>query len=116
LIGARALQGIGAALLTPGSLAILEAAFVPADRAKVIGAWSGLTGVASAVGPFLGGWLVQAASWRLIFAINLPKPGQRLRATTSRMARACVGASDQPAGFAPSTATSLPASHRAAAN
>jgi EmrB/QacA subfamily drug resistance transporter len=72
LIGARALQGIGAALLTPGSLAILEAAFVPADRAKVIGAWSGLTGVASAVGPFLGGWLVQAASWRLIFAINLP--------------------------------------------
>jgi len=72
LIGARALQGIGAALLTPGSLAILEAAFVPADRARVIGAWSGLTGVASAVGPFLGGWLVQAASWRLIFAINLP--------------------------------------------
>ena len=72
LIGARALQGVGAALLTPGSLAILEATFVSVDRAKAIGAWSGLTGVASAVGPFLGGWLVQAASWRLIFAINLP--------------------------------------------
>ncbi|MEU4427611.1 MFS transporter [Actinoplanes sp. NPDC024001] len=72
LIGARALQGVGAALLTPGSLAILEAVFVPADRGKAIGAWSGLTGVASAIGPFLGGWLIQAASWRWIFAINLP--------------------------------------------
>jgi EmrB/QacA subfamily drug resistance transporter len=72
LIGARALQGIGAALLTPGSLAILEASFVPKDRGRAIGAWSGLSGVATAVGPFLGGWLVQAVSWRLIFAINLP--------------------------------------------
>ena len=72
LIAARALQGVGAALLTPGSLAILEASFVPADRGKAIGAWSGLSGVATAVGPFLGGWLIQAASWRLIFAINLP--------------------------------------------
>lgn len=72
LIAARALQGVGAALLTPGSLAILEAVFVPADRGKAIGAWSGLTGVASAIGPFLGGWLIQAASWRYIFAINLP--------------------------------------------
>jgi EmrB/QacA subfamily drug resistance transporter len=72
LIGARALQGVGAALLTPGSLAILEASFVPADRGRAIGAWSGLSGVATAIGPFLGGWLVQAVSWRLIFAINLP--------------------------------------------
>ncbi|WP_328469334.1 MFS transporter [Actinoplanes sp. NBC_00393] len=72
LIGARALQGVGAALLTPGSLAILEAVFVPADRGRAIGAWSGLTGVASAIGPFLGGWLIQTASWRYIFAINLP--------------------------------------------
>ena len=72
LIAARALQGVGAALLTPGSLAILEASFVPDDRGKAIGAWSGLGGVATAIGPFLGGWLVQAASWRLIFAINLP--------------------------------------------
>ncbi|MEV6302798.1 MFS transporter [Actinoplanes sp. NPDC051861] len=72
LIAARALQGVGAALLTPGSLAILEAVFVPADRGRAIGSWSGLTGVASAIGPFLGGWLIQAASWRLIFAINLP--------------------------------------------
>ena len=72
LIGARALQGVGAALLTPGSLAILEAVFRPADRGKAIGAWSGFSGVGTAVGPFLGGWLVAAASWRWIFAINLP--------------------------------------------
>jgi EmrB/QacA subfamily drug resistance transporter len=72
LIAARALQGVGAALLTPGSLAILQASFVPEDRGKAIGAWSGLSGVATAVGPFLGGWLVEVASWRLIFAINLP--------------------------------------------
>jgi EmrB/QacA subfamily drug resistance transporter len=72
LIAARALQGVGAALLTPGSLAILEASFRPEDRARAIGAWSGLGGVATAIGPFVGGWLVQAASWRLIFAINLP--------------------------------------------
>src|SRR6202050_1683216 len=72
LIAARALQGVGAALLTPGSLAILEASFVKADRSKAIGAWSGFAGVGTAIGPFLGGWLIQAVSWRLIFAINLP--------------------------------------------
>ncbi len=72
LITARAVQGIGAALMTPGSLATIEASFLPADRSRAIGAWSGLSGMATAVGPFLGGWLVQAVSWRLIFAINLP--------------------------------------------
>ncbi len=72
LIAARALQGVGAALLTPGSLAILEASFVPADRGAAIGAWSGFGGVMTAIGPFLGGWLVDAASWRWIFLINLP--------------------------------------------
>ncbi len=72
LILARALQGVGAALLTPGSLAILEASFAPDDRAAAIGAWSGLGGVMTAIGPFLGGWLVQSASWRWIFVINLP--------------------------------------------
>ena len=72
LIAARALQGVGGALLTPGSLAILEASFRREDRGPAIGAWSGLGGVTAAVGPFLGGWLVQAASWRLIFLINLP--------------------------------------------
>ncbi|MGH9212172.1 MAG: MFS transporter [Acidimicrobiales bacterium] len=72
LVLARVLQGVGGALLTPGSLAILEASFRPADRGRAIGAWSGLTGVASAIGPFLGGWLVDAVSWRLVFFINVP--------------------------------------------
>ena len=72
LILARALQGVGAALLTPGSLAILEAVFRPDDRGKAIGAWSGYAGVGTAIGPFIGGYLVQAVSWRLIFVINLP--------------------------------------------
>jgi EmrB/QacA subfamily drug resistance transporter len=72
LITARALQGVGAALLTPGSLAILQASFAPDDRSKAIGAWSGLGGVATAIGPFLGGWLIGAVSWRLVFFINLP--------------------------------------------
>jgi EmrB/QacA subfamily drug resistance transporter len=72
LIAARAVQGVGAALLTPGSLAILEASFHPDDRGAAIGAWSGLAGITTAIGPFLGGWLVEAVSWRLIFLINLP--------------------------------------------
>jgi EmrB/QacA subfamily drug resistance transporter len=72
LIAARILQGVGGALLTPGSLAIIQASFAPQDRSRAIGAWSGLGGVATAVGPFLGGWLISSVSWRLIFFINLP--------------------------------------------
>src|SRR4051794_808309 len=72
LVGARVLQGIGGALLTPGALAILEASFVPADRSRAIGAWSGLGGIGGALGPFLGGWLVEIGSWRYIFLINVP--------------------------------------------
>jgi len=72
LVAARVAQGAAAALLTPASLAIIEASFVREDRGRAIGAWSGLGGVATAVGPFLGGWLVEAASWRLIFVLNVP--------------------------------------------
>jgi EmrB/QacA subfamily drug resistance transporter len=72
LIGARLLQGVGGALLTPGSLAMIESGFRPGDRARAIGAWSGLGGVATALGPLLGGYLVQAVSWRAVFLINLP--------------------------------------------
>ncbi|MHA6618348.1 MFS transporter [Pseudonocardia sp. DLS-67] len=71
LIAARALQGVGGALLTPGSLALISASFHGPDRAAAVGAWSGLGGVAGAVGPFLGGWLVEW-SWRAVFLINLP--------------------------------------------
>jgi EmrB/QacA subfamily drug resistance transporter len=72
LIAARALQGIGGALLTPGSLAIIQSTFAPDDRPRAIGAWSGLGGVAGAIGPFLGGWIVGSIGWRWIFLINLP--------------------------------------------
>src|SRR3954452_23477613 len=72
LIVARMLQGIGGALLTPGSLAMIEASFRPQDRAPAIGAWSGLGGVATALGPLLGGYLVEAVSWRAVCVINVP--------------------------------------------
>src|SRR3984957_4887467 len=72
LIATRILQGAGAALLTPGSLAILQASFRPDDRSRAIGAWSGLGGVATAAGPLIGGYLISAASWRWIFFINVP--------------------------------------------
>lgn len=72
LVAARVLQGMGGALLTPGSLAIIESSFRPEDRGRAIGAWSGLGSAAAAIGPFLGGYLVDALSWRWVFLINLP--------------------------------------------
>lgn len=72
LVAARLLQGVGAALLTPGSLAIIQASFHPDDRPRAIGAWAGLGGIAGVAGPLLGGWIVEVASWRWIFLINLP--------------------------------------------
>jgi len=72
LIAARAVQGIGGALMTPASLAIIEAAFRPGDRTQAIGTWAGFSGVSSAIAPFLGGWLLAAGGWRWIFLINVP--------------------------------------------
>jgi len=72
LIAARCLQGVAAALLVPNSLAMVSASFRPQDRGRAIGAWSGLGGIATALGPFLGGWLIDSVSWRLVFVINLP--------------------------------------------
>ena len=72
LVAARALQGIGGALLTPGSLAILQASFAASDRGRAVGAWSGFSGIGAAIAPFVGGWLIGVGSWRLIFLVNLP--------------------------------------------
>ncbi|HLM07168.1 MAG TPA: MFS transporter, partial [Blastococcus sp.] len=72
LVAARALQGVGGALLTPGSLALIQASFRPEDRARAIGLWSSLAGIAGLVGPFLGGVMVDMVSWRLVFLLNVP--------------------------------------------
>lgn len=72
LILARALQGIGGALLTPGSLALIQASFHPDDRSRAVGLWSGLGGVGAAIGPFVGGWLVDGPGWRWVFLLNVP--------------------------------------------
>jgi MFS family permease len=72
LIVARCIQGIGAALLVPGSLAIISTAFDEKSRGQAIGTWSGSTAITTAIGPVLGGWLVEHASWRWAFFLNLP--------------------------------------------
>ncbi|HZM58367.1 MAG TPA: MFS transporter [Vicinamibacterales bacterium] len=72
LIAARAVQGVGAALLVPGSLSLVSASFSEGERGRAIGTWSGFTAITAALGPVLGGWLVQQLSWRWIFFINLP--------------------------------------------
>jgi EmrB/QacA subfamily drug resistance transporter len=72
LIVARGVQGIGAAFLVPGSLAILSASYSDSERGRAIGTWSGFTAITAAIGPVLGGWLVEHVSWRSVFFINLP--------------------------------------------
>jgi EmrB/QacA subfamily drug resistance transporter len=72
LIGTRSVQGIGGALMTPASLAIIQSSFKAEDRPRAIGIWSGFSGVASVVAPFIGGWLLEMGTWRWIFVINLP--------------------------------------------
>jgi EmrB/QacA subfamily drug resistance transporter len=72
LIGARLVQGVGAAALVPGSLALIDAGITEDDRGRAVGIWAGMSGVATALGPFIGGWLVDAASWRWVFFLNVP--------------------------------------------
>lgn len=72
LIAARAVQGVGAALLVPGSLAILSAVFSGERRGRAVGTWSGFSAITAAIGPLLGGWLIDTASWRWVFFLNLP--------------------------------------------
>ena len=72
LIVARLVQGVGAAALVPGSLALIDAGITDDDRGRAVGIWAGMSGVTTALGPFIGGWLVDAASWRWVFFLNLP--------------------------------------------
>jgi EmrB/QacA subfamily drug resistance transporter len=91
LIAARAVQGLGAALLTPSSLALLGAIFPPDERGKAIGAWAGFGAISGALGPVIGGWLVDAVSWRAIFLLNIP-----LAAATVWLALAAIPESRDP--------------------
>ncbi|MEY2543381.1 MAG: hypothetical protein QOE81_842, partial [Verrucomicrobiota bacterium] len=72
LIAARALQGLGAALLVPGSLAIISGSFSEKERGRAIGTWSGFSAITAGIGPVIGGWLIEHVSWRAVFFINLP--------------------------------------------
>src|ERR1035438_4916298 len=72
LIWARSIQGLGAALLVPGSLALITASFSEQTRGRAIGTWSGFTAIAAAIGPVIGGWLIQYSTWRWVFFLNLP--------------------------------------------
>jgi len=72
LVLTRVVQGIGGALLMPGALAIIQSSYAPADRGPAIGTWAGMSGIAAAIGPFVGGWLVDHGGWRWVFGINVP--------------------------------------------
>jgi EmrB/QacA subfamily drug resistance transporter len=72
LVASRAVQGLGAALMMPGTLSIITNTFPPAERGRAIGTWAGVSAIALALGPLLGGWLTEDVSWRAIFFINLP--------------------------------------------
>ena len=93
LVAARVLQGMGGALLTPGSLAMIQGAFAPADRGRAIGAWSGLGGIATAAGPLVGGLVLEHLSWRWVFLLNVP-----LAVLTVAAARRWVPESRNPSG------------------
>ena len=91
LIVARAVQGVGGALLVPGSLALISASFPEKERGRAIGIWSGFTSITAAIGPVLGGWLVEHASWRWVFFVNLPVAAVVIALTIGRVPRAAPG-------------------------
>ncbi|CAM5614953.1 Major facilitator superfamily (MFS) profile domain-containing protein OS=Streptomyces antimycoticus OX=68175 GN=SANT12839_051530 PE=4 SV=1 [Streptomyces antimycoticus] len=95
LIAARALQGIGGALLTPGSLALIQSVIHHDDRARAIGLWSGFGGIGAAIGPFLGGWLVDGPGWRWVFFINVPLAARGFLRALHALARAAQSIGEQ---------------------
>ncbi|MDQ4024519.1 MAG: MFS transporter [Actinomycetota bacterium] len=107
LVAARALQGVAAALLVPGSLAIISTSFTPGDTGKAIGAWSGLSGVTTALGPFVGGYLVDAVSWRWIFVINLPLAAAAIWMAVRHVPETMTGGARPDVGGAATAAVAL---------
>ena len=99
LIAARALQGFGGALLVPNSLALISGSFPEEERGHAIGTWSAFTSITAAIGPVLGGWLVQHASWRWVFFMNIPLAAVVL-AVTIRVPESCVAGPRRPLDWA----------------
>src|SRR6478672_2673770 len=96
LIAARGVQGLGGALLVPNSLALISGSFPEQDRGRAIGTWSGFTSITAAIGPVLGGWVVQHGSWRWVFFMNLPLAGVVLAVTFLHVPESCVAGSRRP--------------------
>src|SRR5262249_26044802 len=107
LVAARCIQGVAAALLVPGSLAIISASFDVRDRGAAIGLWSGLGGVAAALGPFLGGWLISSVSWRAVFLINIPLVAVAVFATVRHVPESFDPDADHSIDFAGAGALAL---------
>ena len=107
LVLARAVQGIGGAMLVPGSLAIISAAFSDAERGKAIGTWAGFSALTSALGPMLGGTLVDLWSWRAVFFINLPLAAVTLAIAILHVPESRAGARDAPIDWAGGVLTIL---------
>ncbi len=105
LIGARLVQGVGAAALVPGSLALIDAGIADDDRGRAVGIWAGMSGVTTALGPFIGGWLVDSASWRWVFFLNVP-----LAVAVAWIATRHVPESRNPTALAARTSSELPLS------
>jgi len=89
LIAARVVQGIGGALLTPASLAVLQSVFRPEDRGPAVGTWAGFSGIAAALAPFLGGWILDLGSWRWVFVVNLPLAAVVVALSLRHMPESC---------------------------
>src|SRR4051812_11938090 len=106
LIAARAVQGAGAALLTPASLALLGAAYDAKGRGQAVGIWAGASGLTSAVGPVLGGWLTQSISWRAVFFINIPVAALALWLVLAN-AKASRGSASGPVDWAGAAAVTV---------
>ena len=107
LVAGRALQGVFGALLTPSALAVIVTAFAPAERGGAIGSWTAWSGIATVIGPLVGGWLVDAASWRWIFAINVPFVLLTLAVVAAGVPARARGASHPPVDWPGAALTAL---------
>ena len=110
LVASRAVQGIGAALMMPGTLSIISNAFPPEERGRAIGTWAGVSAIALALGPLVGGWLTEDVTWRAIFFLNLPVAAGAVVVTLFAAARVARRDRDAPGRLSPASSRSPSAS------